>query len=124
MGLGRFERLAKRELSGGLTVVHARSVRSRLLGLAFLEAMPDDLALLIPHCSSVHTLWMRFRLDVVFLDRSGRVLRTVHAVPPRRVLRQRGAGMVLETSSGAADRFLSVWPAASRASGARAHQPS
>jgi uncharacterized protein len=74
----------------------ARSARARLVGLAWLDGLPVDCGLLIPRCRSVHTFGMRFALDVAFLGRDGRVLRTVRDVPPRRVLWCRGAAAVLE----------------------------
>ena len=91
----RLERLESLRL-GGLRVRVARSPRARLLGLAFLEQVPRDTALLLPRCRSVHTFGMRFPLDLVFLDRAGRVLLTVRDVGPRRVVSCRGAAGVLE----------------------------
>ncbi len=105
----RFGRLVRHQLPGGLTLLEARAVRARLLGLALLPAVPADVALLIPRCSSVHTFCMRFELDVVFLDASGQVLRIARDVAPRRLLRQRGASCVLETAPGQAERFLVAW---------------
>lgn len=72
---------------------------SRLLGLAGLSELPVGFALLIPHCSSVHTFGMRFAIDVVFLDARARVLDVRRAVPPRRVVRRRGAAAVLEVAA-------------------------
>jgi uncharacterized membrane protein (UPF0127 family) len=43
---------------------------------------------------------MRFALDVDFLDGEGRVVRRVEGVPPRRVVRCRGAVAVLERRAG------------------------
>ena len=77
----------------------AGSFRARLLGLALLRDVPPDCALRLPACSSVHTFGMRFRVDVMFLDREGRVLRVERRVPPGRVLRCRGAAEVLEWRS-------------------------
>ena len=79
-----------------VSVFVASSFTSRVLGLALLKDMPRTTALLIPGCSSVHTFGMRFPLDVTFLDDQGRKLRTAWGVPPRRVVRQRGAAAVLE----------------------------
>ena len=53
-------------------------------------------ALLLPRCRSVHTFGMRFPLDLIWLDRDGRVLRVDEAVPPWRVRSCRGAAAVLE----------------------------
>ena len=74
----------------------ATTARSRLLGLAWLDDLPEGVGLLIPRCSSVHTFGMRFALDIDFLDAERRVLRRVEAVAARRVLWHRGATSVLE----------------------------
>jgi uncharacterized protein len=92
----RLGKLETRRLPGGLLLHIARSRRERLLGLALLPRAPPGCALLIPDCRSVHTGGMRFPIDVVFLDAAGRVLRTVRAVPPWRVVSCRGAVAVLE----------------------------
>jgi uncharacterized protein len=76
-------------------IVVARSPLARLLGLA-LRRRPPDHALLLPRCRSVHTFGMRFPLDLVWLDRAGRVVRVDEAVPPWRVRSCRGADAVLE----------------------------
>ena len=51
-----------------MEIVVARSLRRRLLGLALRRRPPDGWALLFPRCRSVHTVGMRFAIDVVFLD--------------------------------------------------------
>jgi uncharacterized protein len=78
-----------------MDVVVARSRRARLLGLA-LRRRPPAHALLLPRCRSVHTFGMRFPLDLIWLDRDGRVLRVDEAVPPWRVRSCRHAAAVLE----------------------------
>jgi uncharacterized membrane protein (UPF0127 family) len=102
-------------MAAGGTVHEAISLRSRLLGLAFLPALPPGHALLIPHCRSVHTFGMRFPIDVVFLDETGRVLRVARDLPPRRVLFCRDAFAVLETRAGDAAVFSPPSPPAARA---------
>ena len=74
----------------------AEGWRARLLGLAWLDDLPDGYGLLIPRCSSVHTFGMRFALDIDFLGHGGTVVRRMEAVPPRRVLWCSGAVAVLE----------------------------
>jgi len=76
-------------------IVVARSPLARLLGLA-LRRRPPDHALLLPRCRSVHTFGMRFPLDLVWFDRTGRVVRVDEAVPPWRVRSCRRADAVLE----------------------------
>ena len=69
---------------------------SRLLGLALLERARAGPGLLIPRCRSVHTFGMRFRLNVVFLDRRGAVISWRRGVRPGRLLLERRAVSVLE----------------------------
>src|SRR3954454_13187704 len=59
--MGRLDRLPRRVLDDGLVVHEATTLRSRLLGLAFMRSLPPGHALLIPHCRSVHTFGMRVR---------------------------------------------------------------
>lgn len=75
-----------------------------LLGRDGLEG-----ALLLPHCRSVHTLGMRFPIDVAFLDAEGRVVGLVAPMPRWRVGRARWrARRVLEAEAGAFDRWQLV----------------
>ncbi len=78
----------------------ARGPLARLLGLAGLRRLPADAGLLLPRTRSIHTLGMRFALDLVWLDRDGRVVRVDRAVPPRRVRSCRAARAVVELPAG------------------------
>lgn len=52
-------------------------------------------------CQSIHTCFMRFELDVFFLDTEGRVLKASRAVRPwRLVWAPRETASVLEVESG------------------------
>lgn len=99
---GRLRRLGPPAPAHGLRVFVARSWRARLLGLAGLRQMPADCVLLIPRCRSVHTVGMRFAIDVTFVDRDGRELRTVRGVRPGRVVSCRRAAAAIEAPAGAA----------------------
>ena len=62
-------------------------------------------ALVLRPCRQVHTIGMRFPIDVAFCDRDGVVLRTV-TVPPWRVTRiVWRAGFVVEAAVGSFDRW-------------------
>jgi uncharacterized membrane protein (UPF0127 family) len=73
----------------------ATGFRERLLGLAW-SRRPRAEALLIPRCRSVHTVGMRFALDLVWLDARGGVVRVDRAVAPWRMRACRRACAVLE----------------------------
>jgi uncharacterized protein len=101
----RLARLPARSLPGGLIVVVARSPRARLLGLAGLAALPPHVGLLVPRCRSVHTIGMRFALDLLWLGPGEAVVRVDRTVAPRRVRSCRAARAVLEVREGWADVF-------------------
>ena len=84
----------------GVEVVVAGSFIARLLGLALLSPELAPAGLLIPRCSAVHTFGMRFDVDVLFLDRAGRVIEARRRLPPRRLVRCHGAAAVLEIPRG------------------------
>jgi uncharacterized protein len=62
----------------------ARSFWARLRGLMFRAELPEGGGLVIEPNGSIHTFWMRFPIDVVFVDRADRVVGLVHAMPPNR----------------------------------------
>jgi len=65
-----------------------------------------DGALLLRRCRSVHTLGMRFAIDVAFLDGEGRVVAIVAPMRRWRIGRMRLRGrQVLEAEAGAFDRW-------------------
>lgn len=82
----------------------ADSALSRMRGLLGRKELPHDEGVLLRPAGSIHTFWMRFAIDVVFLDDTLRVLRIVEDVRPWRVAAQRGARAVLELRSGEASR--------------------
>ena len=108
----RLDALPGRDLPGGLRVAEARGRAARAKGLARLDAMPPAVALHIPRCRSVHTFMMRFPLDLIWLGRSGAVVRIDRAVPPRRVRTCLRARSVVEAGAGRADAFLAAGLAA------------
>jgi uncharacterized protein len=88
----------------------ATGFRARLLGLAYLDCEEAGVGLLIPRCASVHTFGMRFALDLVFLDRDGRLCSVRRAVPPRRFASDRRADAVLELPSSQGGEFSQLRP--------------
>ena len=98
MSCRRFDSLPSQGVLGHRVPV-AVSFRARLLGLAHLDREHAGTGLLIPRCASVHTFGMRFPLDLVFLDATGRAISTRHAIGPRRIATDRRAAAVLELPS-------------------------
>ena len=82
---------------------------TRLRGLLGRRELAAGEGLLLRPSSSIHTWFMRFAIDVVFLDRELRVLRVVESLRPWHFAGCRGAHAVLELAAGAAaSRAVSV----------------
>jgi uncharacterized membrane protein (UPF0127 family) len=82
----------------------ASSLWTRFRGLLGEVSLPDGEALWLAPCRSVHTFFMRFPIDVLFIDSQGVVLSKATLVPWR-VSRwvPRAAG-VLELAAGTLER--------------------
>lgn len=90
----------------GLRVRVADTFASRLSGLMFSRSLPEGDALLIPRCPSVHTCFMRYPIDVVYLDADGVIVRLVNDLKPWRAsLGGRGAAHALELAAGSIERL-------------------
>ena len=81
----------------------AEGVWSRFWGLMGRKALDEGAGLLLRPSSSIHTAFMRFAIDVVFLDRSLRVVKVVPEMKPFRATVAFGAAhSALELNAGAA----------------------
>jgi uncharacterized membrane protein (UPF0127 family) len=101
----RLRALDAHDLGDGLTLLVARTRRTRGRGLAGLDELPADHALMLEPCRSIHTLGMRFALDLLWLDAGGAVVRVDAAVAPRRMRSYRHARAVIECAAGQGERF-------------------
>jgi uncharacterized membrane protein (UPF0127 family) len=78
------------ERTGALVAGHverADTWRRRLRGLLGRDALPPGHALWLIPCAGVHTFFMRFAIDVLFLDRDCAVVRAVPGLVPWRATR-------------------------------------
>ena len=80
--------------------VVADSPLARLKGLLGRKSLPAGEGILLRPTSAVHTSFMRFPIDVVFLSRELEVVETVDDVRPWRLAARRGAHAVLELPAG------------------------
>src|ERR1700687_4882045 len=83
--------------------VIARSMFARMRGLLGRRSLAPEEGILLRPASSVHTWFMLFPIDVVFLDRDLSVLRVVPRLGPWRAVWRRGAAVVLELAAGECD---------------------
>ena len=54
----------------------------RMVGLMFLKNMDGFDGLLISPCNQIHTFFMRFSIDLIFLSRKNRVVKIIHDKSP------------------------------------------
>lgn len=80
--------------------VLADSFAARFRGLLGRPPLAQGEGLLLEPCSCVHTWFMRFPIDVCFLDALGRVLGTAPDLKPWRMAGARGADRTLELPTG------------------------
>jgi len=74
----------------------------RFVGLQFRRSLPIDTGLLIVPCPAIHTCFVRFALDLVWLDREGRVVELRRGIAPWRTASgPTGTFAVVETACGA-----------------------
>ncbi len=82
----------------------ADSAPARLRGLLGRRGLPPGEGMLLRPSGSIHTCFMRFPIDAVFLDAELRVLRVRSELRPWRAAAARGARAVLELAAGEAER--------------------
>lgn len=82
-------------------VREATTMLARGLGLMFRRGLPDGHGLAITPCNSIHMFFMRFPLDVAFVNREGVVVRVYNGIRPWRASRiVRGARTAYELPAG------------------------
>jgi uncharacterized membrane protein (UPF0127 family) len=83
----------------------ANSFASRFRGLMGVAQLPPGTGLLLPGTSSVHTHFMRFPIDLVFLDSERRIVSITRGVRPWRFAKAKDSDSVLELAAGECDRL-------------------
>jgi uncharacterized membrane protein (UPF0127 family) len=82
-------------------VWRAESAWERLRGLLGRPSLGPGEGLWLEPCAMVHTVGMRYALDLAFIDRRGRVCRLVHGLAPARLAGCAAARTTLELAGGA-----------------------
>ena len=92
----------------------------RIKGLLGKSNMAQDEALIIRPCNAVHTFFMRFSIDVVFVNSANKIVKIIHDMAPFRIssiywqacfVIEFPAGAVSKTPSQAGD-IISIEPSA------------
>ncbi len=87
------------------TTVEVASTREeRRRGLLGRDGLDPGSALVLTPCAAIHTAFMRFPIDAVFLGRDGRVVRIVRGLQPWRIAVSLRARAVVELAAGVLER--------------------
>jgi uncharacterized membrane protein (UPF0127 family) len=84
------------------SILPAFDRKTRNRGLLGRSALPVGAAMVLVPCRGVHTWFMRFPIDVIFVSRSGRVLRVRRAVAPFHLALGLFAFAAIELAAGSA----------------------
>jgi len=76
-------RYGQKTISNDILV--ADTMGSRLVGLMFKEKLTGADGLLISPCNSIHTFFMRYSLDIVFLSSDNRIIKIIRDLKPWRM---------------------------------------
>ena len=79
----------------------AGSFMARFMGLMGRRELPPGEGICIQDCGSIHMFFMRFAIDVAFVNAEGRVIHACHTIRPWRISRPvRGSKAALELPAG------------------------
>ena len=87
-------------------ILAADTFFTRLIGLMFRKTLAPFDGLFLTQCSSIHTFFMRFPIDVVCLDRENRLTAVRHEMKPCRFYApRRGTCAMLELQPGFTEKL-------------------
>ena len=85
-----------------LEVTVANSFFDRFKGLLMHSSLPEGTGLVLEKCNSIHTIGMKFPIDVVFLDAGKKVLSVKSNMKSWKMAYCPGATRVIECNAGVA----------------------
>mgnify|MGYP006300385265 CR=1 FL=1 len=84
----------------------AKNPISRMIGLLTKSSLPEGTGLLIVPCRSIHSFFMKFEFDAVFLDKNDMVTYLIEEMKPFKVSKYAGkAKKVLELPAKAIKKY-------------------
>ncbi|MFN8847043.1 MAG: DUF192 domain-containing protein [Bdellovibrionales bacterium] len=84
----------------------AKNFWPRFMGLMGKANLPDSQGVLFPKCNAIHTCFMKFSIDCIFMNEQGEVKKIYRNLRPWRLAGPVwGATQVLELNGGVADKL-------------------
>lgn len=81
---------------------------ARRKGLLGRDGLGASCALILAPCAAIHTMFMRFDIDAVFVDDDGRAVKVVENLAPWRIAVQPFAHAVVELPGGSLSRRVAI----------------
>jgi uncharacterized membrane protein (UPF0127 family) len=94
---------ARTEQPVASTIELATTRATRRRGLLGRDGLPPGAALVLTPCNAIHTIGMRFPIDVVFVDSRGRVRKVVHNLRAWRMAMSPLSRATIEFAAGGLD---------------------
>jgi len=76
----------KSQITLASSILKASSLWKRTKGLLGERSFPEKQVLWLIPCSSIHTFFMRFPIDVIFVDKNLKITSLAYSVPSFRIL--------------------------------------
>ena len=90
-----------RQITLATSARRANGFFARGRGLMFTGSLPEGSGLIIEPCNSIHMFFMRYPLDIIFLDKAGKVVFMYRGIKPWRMGRiVKGARLAIELPEG------------------------
>lgn len=87
-------------------ISRADSFKTRLVGLMGKKSLKEGEGLYFPNCSSIHCMFMKIPIDVVYLDDENKVLGVETVQPWKKGKSPKGCKHILEVGEGAAKELV------------------
>ena len=75
-------KISDKNLMIGRNILVANTFYQRLKGLMFSKEMRDFDGLIINPCNSIHTFFMCYNIDVLFLDKEYKIIKIIRDLTP------------------------------------------
>ena len=98
MQLALMNERTRQFVASAVEVAATRATRNR--GLLGRDRLDEASAMILAPCGAVHTVGMRFAIDVVFVDRQGFAVKVVRNLKPWRMAMAARARAVIEMPAG------------------------
>jgi len=90
-------------------VIEASSIIKRVIGLMFRPSLDCDSSMLINPCNSIHTCFMKFPIDVIFIDKKNEIIKIIRDMKPWRFSSINfNSKKVLELNAGAVGETVEI----------------